>query len=71
MIDEVKQRQLYWYGPVHRIPDDRIARQMMNSTTTDKRKRGWSKITWIISDIGNWKPEKFCKSLKFFLYFDV
>lgn len=47
ILDEIEQRQLIWYGHVERMADERLPKQILKWTPTERKKRGRPKTTWI------------------------
>ena len=45
-MDEVKNRQLMWYGHVQRMPEIRISKQVINRKPSGSRKPGRPRRSW-------------------------
>ena len=46
LLDDIKTRQLQWYGHVRRIEEGRIPKEVMKWSPPGRRKRGRPKLTW-------------------------
>ena len=46
LLDDIKTRQLQWYGRVQRMEDGRLPKDVMKWCPTGRRKRGRPKLTW-------------------------
>ncbi|XP_030753973.1 uncharacterized protein LOC115880819 [Sitophilus oryzae] len=46
IVRDIQEKQLQWYGHVQRMADDRIPKQVLQWTPTDRRKRGRPKLSW-------------------------
>ena len=47
IMDIIEKKILQWYGHVKRMPEERIAKLIMEWTPTERRKRGRPRKTWI------------------------
>ena len=46
LLDDIKTKQLQWYGHVQRIEEGRLPKEVMKWRPPGRRKRGRSKRTW-------------------------
>ena len=47
IIDSIEERRLQWYGHVRRMPEERIAKLIMEWIPRERRKRGRPRKTWM------------------------
>jgi hypothetical protein len=47
LLDDIKTKQLKWYGHVQRMEERRLPKQVMKWNPLGKRKRGRPKLTWM------------------------
>jgi len=45
-MDDIKTKQLQWYGHVQRMEEGRLPKEVMNLRPLGRRKRGRPKLTW-------------------------
>jgi hypothetical protein len=45
-LDDIKTKQLQWYGHVQRMVEGRVPKEAMQWHPTGRRKRGRPKLTW-------------------------
>ena len=45
-IDDIKTKQLQWYGHVQRMEEGRLPKEVMKWRPPGRRKRGGPKLTW-------------------------
>ena len=45
LLDDIKTKQLQWYGYVQRMEEGRLPKEVMKWRPTGRRKRGRSKLT--------------------------
>jgi len=46
LLDDIKTKQLQWYGHVQRMEEGRLPKEVMKWRPTGRRKRGRPKLTW-------------------------
>ena len=46
LLDDIKTKQLQWYGHVQRMEEGRLAEEVMKWRPLGRRKRGRTKLTW-------------------------
>jgi len=46
LLDNIKTKQIQWYGHVQRMEDGRLPKEVMNWRPPGRRKRGRPKHTW-------------------------
>ena len=46
LLDDIKTKQLQWYGHVQRMEEGRLRKEVMKWHPPGRRKRGRSKLTW-------------------------
>ena len=46
LLDDIKTKQLHWYGHVQGIEEGRLPKEVMNWRPPGRRKRGRPKLTW-------------------------
>ena len=46
LLDDIKTKQLQWYGHVQRMEDGRLPKRVMKWRPPGRRKRGRPKLTW-------------------------
>jgi hypothetical protein len=46
LLDDIKTKQLQWYGHVQRMEEWRLPKEVMNWRPTGRRKRGRPKLSW-------------------------
>jgi len=46
LLDDIKTKQLKWYGHVQRMEEGRIPKMVMKLSPPKRRKRGRPKATW-------------------------
>jgi len=46
LLDDIKTKQLQWYGHVQRMEDGRLPKEVMKWRPPGRRKRGRPKFTW-------------------------
>ena len=46
LYDDIKTRQLQWYGHVQRMEDGRLPKEVMKWSPPGRRQRGRPKLTW-------------------------
>ena len=46
LLDDIKTKQLQWYGHVQRIEAERLSKEVMKWRPPGRRKRGRPKLTW-------------------------
>lgn len=46
IIDDIKTKQLIWYGHVQRMPNDRLPKQVLTWTPQGRRRRGRPRKSW-------------------------
>ena len=46
LLDNIKSKQLQWYGHVQRMEEGRVAEGVMKWSPPGRRKRGRPKLTW-------------------------
>jgi hypothetical protein len=47
LLDDIKTKQLQWYGHVQRMKEGRLPKEVMKWRPPGRRKRGRSKLTWL------------------------
>jgi hypothetical protein len=47
LLDDIKTRQLKWYGHVERMEEGRLQKKVMKWSPPGRRKRGRPKHTWM------------------------
>jgi hypothetical protein len=57
LSDDIKTKQLQWYGHVHRMEGGRLPKEVMKWHPQGRRKRGRPKLTWA-EGIGGLMGEK-------------
>jgi hypothetical protein len=73
LIDDIKTKQLQWYGHVQRMEAGRLPKEVMKWRPPGRRKRGRPKLTWAVGirglmgekglteedwdDRGNWRKK--------------
>ena len=45
-MDDIKTKQLQWYGHVQRMEEGRLPKEVMKWRPLGRRKRGRPKLTW-------------------------
>jgi len=45
-LDDIKTKQLQWYGHVQRMEERRLTKEFMKWRPPGRRKRGRPKLTW-------------------------
>jgi hypothetical protein len=45
-LDDIKTKQLQWYGHVQRMDEGRLPKEVMKWRLLGRRKRGRPKLTW-------------------------
>jgi len=46
LLDDIKTKQLKWYGHVQRMEEGRLPKKVMKGSPPGRRKRGRPKATW-------------------------
>ena len=46
LLDDIKTKQLTWYGHVQRMEEGRLPKEVMKWSPPGRRKRGRPKATW-------------------------
>jgi len=46
LLDDIKTKQLQWYGHVQRMEEGRLPKEVMKWRSPGRRKRGRPKLTW-------------------------
>jgi hypothetical protein len=46
LLDDIKTKQLQWYGHVRRMKEGRLTKEVMKWRPLGRRKRGRPKLTW-------------------------
>ena len=46
LLDDIKIKQLQWYGHVQRMEEGRLPKKVMKCSPPGRRKRGRPKVTW-------------------------
>ena len=46
LLDDIKTKQLQWYGRVQRIEEKRVPKNVNNFSPRGRTKRGRPKLTW-------------------------
>ena len=46
LLDDIKTKQLQWYGHVQRMEEGRLPKEVMKWSLPGRRKPGRSKLTW-------------------------
>ena len=46
LLDDIKTKQLHWYGHVQRMEEGRLPKEVMNWRPPGRRKQGRPKLTW-------------------------
>jgi len=46
ILDDIKTKQLQWYGHVQRMEEGRLPKEVMKWSPPGRRKRGRPKLTW-------------------------
>ena len=46
LLDDIKTKQLQWYGHVQRMEEGRLLKEVMKWSPPGRRKRGRPKLTW-------------------------
>jgi hypothetical protein len=46
LLDDIKTKQLQWYGYFHRMEEGRLPKEVMKWRPSEKRKRERPKLTW-------------------------
>jgi len=46
LLDDIKTKQLQWYGPVQGMEERRLPKEVMKWSPPGRRKRGRPKLTW-------------------------
>jgi len=73
LLDDIKTKQLQWYGHVQKMEEGRLPKEVMKWSPPGTRKRGRLKLTWVEgirglmgekglmeedwNDRGNWRKE--------------
>ena len=52
LLDDIKTKQLKWYGHVQRIEEGRLSKEVMKWRPSGRGKRGRPKLTWAEEIIG-------------------
>ena len=52
LLDDIKTKQLLWYGHVQRMKEGRLPKEVMKWRPPGRRKRGRPKHTWAEEIIG-------------------
>ena len=47
LVDDIKTKQLQWYGHVQRMEERRLPKEVMKWRPPGRRKRGRPKLTWV------------------------
>ena len=47
LLDDIKTKQLQWYGHVQRMEEGRLPKEVMKWSPPGRRKRGRPKLTWV------------------------
>jgi len=47
LLDDIKAKQLKWYGHVQRMEGGRLPKKVMKWSPPGRRKRGRPKATWV------------------------
>jgi hypothetical protein len=47
LVDDIKTKQLQWYGHVQRMEEGRLRKEVMKWRPPGRRKRGRPKLTWV------------------------
>ena len=47
LLDDIKTKQLQWYGHVQRMEEGRLPEEVMKWRPPGRRKRGRPKLTWV------------------------
>ena len=47
LLDDIKTKQLQWYGHVQRMEEGRLPKEVMKWSPPGRRKRGRPKRTWV------------------------
>ena len=48
LLDDIKTKQLQWYGHVQRMEEGRLSKEVMKWRPPGRRKRGRPKRTWAV-----------------------
>jgi hypothetical protein len=46
LLDDIKTKQLKWYGHVQRMEEGRLPKEVMKWSPSGRRKQGRHKLTW-------------------------
>ena len=46
LLDDIKTRQLQWYGHVQKMEEGRLPKEVMKWSPPGRRKRGRPELTW-------------------------
>jgi len=46
LLDDIKTKQLQWYGQIQRMEEGRLPKEVMKWSPLGRRKRGRPKLTW-------------------------
>jgi hypothetical protein len=49
IIDIIEKKRLQWYGHIKRMPEERIPKLILEWVPEERRKRGRSRKTWIMT----------------------
>jgi hypothetical protein len=55
LLEDIKNKQLQWYGDVQRMEEGRLPKEVMKWRPTGRRKRGRPKLTWAEGIRGRWE----------------
>jgi hypothetical protein len=47
LLQDIKTKQLQWYGQVHRMEEGRLPKGVLEWRPSGRRKRGRPKLTWV------------------------
>ena len=47
LLDDIKTKQLQWYGHVQRMEEERLPKEVMKWRPPGRRKQGRPKLTWV------------------------
>ena len=50
LLEDIKTKQLQWYGHVHRMEEGRLAKKVLKWRPSGRRKRGGQKLAWAEGD---------------------
>ena len=62
LLDDIKTKQLQWYGHVHRMEEGRLPKEVMKWRPPGRRKRGRPKLRGLMGEKGFMKEDWNCRS---------